>query len=272
MRTMDPHSILRALLAWDSSRAADRAKFVYPSAGWFDRKAHASKARQRVEDIDINAPLRAWINEHYAAFPALVAIESIVQDIPAALVEGHTRGQVALVVQHVLKARGAIPLGQFSEVRGYQGGARLWALRDQEWLKSLTHEGLVNLYAANDNKTVERFRRPDHQAGDDAVQWLHDHVAVETLPTLAYAPEIAATIPDAEFWGLTDGQRGLCAQRFLTEIGAKCLGEHLTDEGRRKLWATRDIERLEALKPRQRVETVFGRVSYVGNRRREAVA
>jgi hypothetical protein len=100
-----------------------------------------------------------------------------------------------------------------------------------------------------DPQTAERFRMKHHAQADAALQWLRDNPP--TLPTMAYAPDIAGFLPPD--MAITEGQRVHAATRYLTEVGAVELGEHQTKFGRRKLWGTRDIEKLAAMKPRERL-------------------
>jgi hypothetical protein len=256
MRKSSPQNLLRALLWWDSSRAEQRGKYIYPAPGWFARKENRDAAELQRNHY---APLRAWLDEHVAAWPDLVVIDSIIDQIPPPLADGHTRIQLANVVQHSLKNAGCTPLGQFKEIAGrHYTGARLWAIRDGVKFSAFDRDRLLQWYLLQDPVTVERYRMKHHAAADAAVQWLRDHPP--TLPTLAYAPDIAAALPPD--MPITDGQRTHAAEQYLRELGAAQLGEHQTEQGRRKLWATRDIERLAAMKPRERVQEIFGRVPY----------
>jgi hypothetical protein len=254
MRRTSPQNLLRALLWWDSSAAERRSKYIYPAPGWFALKESRDTAPSRAKRRERYAPLRAWLDEHVAAWPDLVVIDSIIDQIPPPLSDGVERIQLANVVQHSLKAAGCTPLGQFREIAGrHHTGARLWAIRDGAKFSAFDRDRLLQWYHLQDPTTVERYRMPHHAQADAALQWLRDNPP--TLPAMAYAPDIAATLPPDI--PITDGQRTKAAVRYLTELGAVELGEHQTEHGRRKLWATRDVERLAAMKPRERLRAAL---------------
>jgi hypothetical protein len=249
MRWTHPQKLLRYLLAWDASYAEHRRPYLYPER-ILRPPPPLPEARQRREQIDRYAPLRAWLAEHVAAWPDLLVIDSIIDQIPPALADGHTRIQLANVVQHSLKAAGCKPLGQFKEIAGRShNGAYIWAIRDVERYAAFSRDNILKWYLMQDPQTAERFRMKHQQDADAGLQYLRDHPP--TLPTMAYAPTVAALIPDDI--PITEGQRVHAATRYLAELGAVELGEHQTEHGRRKLWATRDVEKLAAMKPRERL-------------------
>ena len=74
-------------------------------------------------------------------------------------------------------------------------------------------------------------------------------VDVKGAGLVRVAKNLTAAIPDGA--DITDGQRTLAAVHHLQERGCVALGEHMTDAGRRKLWARPDqAERLCAMKAR----------------------
>jgi len=252
MRPTDPQQLLRYLLAWDASRAEDRRPYLYPERA-LRPPPPIPEARQRREQIDRYAPLREWLQEHIAAWPDLVVIDSIIDEIPPNLADGLKRIQLANIAQHVLKNAGCKPLGQFKEIRGRNhSGAYLWATRDGSKFAAFTRDNLLKWYQMQDPVTVQRFRTAEHQASDAVVQWLRDNSP--NLPTLTYAPDIARTLPSELHANTTEGQRIRAVGRYLAEVGGVELGEHQTPDGRRKLWAMRDVERLAAMKPRERLQ------------------
>ena len=256
MRPTSPQNVLRYLLAWDAARAEIRRPYLYP-----ERILHPPpplpEGRQRREEIDRYAPLRAWLKEHVVACPDLVVINSLLDQIPPALADALTRAQVANVAQHVFKNAGYKPLGQFKEIRGRShNGAFLWAIRNVERYAAFTRENLLKWYHLQDPVTVQRYRHTEHQASDAVVQWLRDNPP--ELPALVYAPDIARTIPLELAANTTEGQRIRAVGRYLREVGAVELGEHQTEHGRRKLWAAHDIEKLVAMKPRERLKVSHG--------------
>jgi hypothetical protein len=249
-RTISPQNLLRALLWWDSSAAERRSKYIYPAPGWFALKEKRDTATSRKQRADRYAPLRAWLAEHVAAWPDLLVVDSVLDQIPPALSDGLKRITLANVAQHVLKDAGCKPLGQFKEIRGRShNGAYIWAIRDVERYAAFSRDNLLKWYMMQDPQTAERFRMKHLAQADAALQWLRDNPP--TLPAMAYAPDIAATLPPDI--PITAGQRTHAAVRYLTELGAVELGEHQTEHGRRKLWATRDIEKLAAMQPRERL-------------------
>jgi hypothetical protein len=253
MRPTNPQTLLRYLLAWDSSRAADRRPYLYPER-ILRPPPPIPERRQRSEAIDRYAPLRGWLQEHLAAWPELVVIDSILDEIPPALTDGLKRIQLANVAQHVLKNAGCKPLGQFKEIAGRShNGAYIWAIRNVERYAAFSRDNLLKWYLMQDPVTVQRFRMKHQQNADAGLQWLRDNEP--ELPALAYAPDVAALIPSD--LGGTDTQRVRCAARYLAELGAVELGEHQTEFGRRKLWGTRDIEKLAAMKPRERLRATL---------------
>jgi hypothetical protein len=258
MRPTDPQTIIRYLLAWDAPHAAARRPYQYPErilrpppplTEWQQNE------RQEAERLAGLDPLREWARKHVAAWPDLVAIDSIIDEIPPTLADGHSRGTLATITSNVLKDAGCKPLGQFKEIRGrHSKGAYLWAIRDGEKFAAFSRENLLKWYHLQDPTTVERYRAPSQRDSFAALQWLREHPP--KLPTLAHSETIAATIPPE--LGGSPGQRERMTARYLAEVGAVNMGLHyVAGRGRIQLWATRDIEKLAAMKPRERLEACY---------------
>src|SRR2546421_9521686 len=101
MRPVSAQNLVRELIAFDDMYHAWRRKpYLYPERvlnppppKW------VSPEQKRAEGSDKYGPLRAWVRDHAAAWRDLTAIDSIIDQIPPALIpDGVSPVQVSRVV------------------------------------------------------------------------------------------------------------------------------------------------------------------------------
>jgi hypothetical protein len=238
---------MRDQLADDARHAYRRQRHMWPYSGPKPTKTRRLIAAE-------HALPRRWFERKIRGLD-IVVLDYLLHSIPSDIAQDRSMRTLAQVCQHVLKAAGYKSLGKFREIPGrFPQGAAIWAKKLIERGGDLPPITIVR---------VVPYLSPSLRNSEPGIRWLRDNVL--RLPTLISAPDLAALIPDGV--GGTFGQRVRSARRFLQSRGAVCLGEHQTDQGRKVLWATRDIARLQQMTPRERMREVFGRQPY--RRRRQ---
>jgi hypothetical protein len=149
-RTPFERNIAR-LMQWDSTKSDARRWMLYPDRLLLDKHPEWQRPAPALGDnghrnyaaktlVEFN-DIRAWLAEHYAAFPDFCLVQEITELIPSSLKEGKSAKAIGECVRWFLKSQGAD-----CYAKEFKGTFALWALRNREWLRTATPEGRRTYY------------------------------------------------------------------------------------------------------------------------------